>query len=256
MLSEHDIFLADDRVIMMLPKMLGKIFYKTAAKRPIPVSISGVKKAKGTGQDAAKSMATPKAMANEITRALSAALIHLSPSTSTAIRVAKASWNEEMVVENIEAVVQGMIEKFVPQKWRNVKSLHIKGPNTTGLPLWMADELWLNEEDVIEDAPAEDEGKATDASNRKVRKRKRKGDAENGEKSAKRRKETAKKQITNGETMGEYDFDLELEYGKQRLKRQKMAARAEFELDRGADGTMKEDSKTAAVQALTTAQPS
>ena len=35
--GEHDIFLADDRITNRLPKALGKTFFKTTTKRPIPV---------------------------------------------------------------------------------------------------------------------------------------------------------------------------------------------------------------------------
>jgi len=35
--SEHEIFLADERIINRLPKALGKTFFKSTVKRPIPV---------------------------------------------------------------------------------------------------------------------------------------------------------------------------------------------------------------------------
>jgi ribosome biogenesis protein UTP30 len=38
LLASHDIFLADDRIITQLPKLLGKTFYKSTTKRPVPVN--------------------------------------------------------------------------------------------------------------------------------------------------------------------------------------------------------------------------
>jgi ribosome biogenesis protein UTP30 len=51
---------------------------------------------------------------------------------------------------NVEAIVNGMVEKFVPQKWRNVRAVHIKGPNTAALPIWLTEELWAEETQVLE----------------------------------------------------------------------------------------------------------
>jgi ribosome biogenesis protein UTP30 len=47
-----------------------------------------------------------------------------------------------------------MLEKFVTKGWRNVRSVHIKGPNTLALPIWLARELWVEEADVLEEAEA------------------------------------------------------------------------------------------------------
>jgi ribosome biogenesis protein UTP30 len=37
---EHNIFLADDRIINRLPQALGRSFYKSSAKRPISVVLA------------------------------------------------------------------------------------------------------------------------------------------------------------------------------------------------------------------------
>lgn len=152
--AEHDIFLADDRIITLLSKALGKTFYKTTAKRPIPVSLAepvprtdGKKIARAKG---ASNAGSPKAIAAEIEKAIQSALVHLSPSTNTSVRVGYSNWGAEKLAENVEAVANGLIEKFVPKKWRGVKALHIKGPETTSLPIWLADEMWVDEEDVLE----------------------------------------------------------------------------------------------------------
>ncbi|KAI9765347.1 MAG: hypothetical protein M1840_007427 [Geoglossum simile] len=164
--SEHDIFIADDRVVTMLPPILGKAFYERGIKRPIAVSIGdgNERKSKGKVEKRMKmkknltstdhSVASPQRLADEITKALSVALVHLSPSTCTAVRVGKASWDATKVAENIDTVVAGLVTKFVPKGWKNVRALHVKGAETAALPIWLADELWLDEGDITEDVPA------------------------------------------------------------------------------------------------------
>ena len=49
--------------------------------------------------------------------------------------------------------MQTLVEKYVPQKWNNVRSIHIKGPNTAALPIWLAEELWEDENDILDEAP-------------------------------------------------------------------------------------------------------
>ncbi|KAK5121611.1 hypothetical protein LTR85_004783 [Meristemomyces frigidus] len=162
LLSEYDVFLADDRIITYLPQILGKVFYKGGSKRPIPVSLEGKRQSKDEqgnkrrklsegGTKVVKTEVKPTDVAHEIERALSSALVHLAPSTTTAVKVGKASMEPAHLQENVETAVQGLVDRYVPQQWRNVRSVHIKGPNTVALPIWLAEELWENEKDVLDE---------------------------------------------------------------------------------------------------------
>lgn len=160
--AEYDLFLADDRIITRLPAALGKVFYATGAKRPIPISLQG--KPENARDDAGNKRAklseggdklkradiTPEAMAHEIERAVGASLVHLVPSTNVSVKVGKSSFTPDQIAANVDAVVTSLTEKYIPKGWRNVRSLHIKGPNTAALPIWLADELWEDEADVLE----------------------------------------------------------------------------------------------------------
>ncbi|KAM0712502.1 hypothetical protein Q7P37_011599 [Cladosporium fusiforme] len=169
LLGEYDVFLADDRVITYLPGLLGKTFYKSGAKRPIPVTLEGRRQnvdedgnkrrklAEG-GSKVTKTDIQPAELAAEISKALTSALVHLAPSTTTAIKVGTAAQEPAQLQANVEAVVEGMVEKFVPQKWRNVRAVHLKGPNTAALPIWLTEELWAEETQVLEQQ-AESDGK-------------------------------------------------------------------------------------------------
>jgi ribosome biogenesis protein UTP30 len=152
--AEHDIFLADDRIVVGLPKALGKTFYK-GTKRPIPVSLSvpsprtEAKLIAAAGDKNKSEAGTPQQIAKQIEAALNGTSVYLSPSASTSVKVGYSNWDAKKLAENIEAAANGLIEKHVPQKWRGVKALHIKGESTAALPIWLADELWVEEGDIV-----------------------------------------------------------------------------------------------------------
>lgn len=162
--AEHEIFLADDRIINQLPKALGKSFYKSTTKRPIPVVLMASRgkvdgkraplpKGKKEKRDPAENLnARPTAeIVAEIETALSSGLVSLSPSTNTAVKVGYANWAPEQLAANVDTVVAALVDRFVPQKWKNVRSIYIKGPETAALPLWQTDELWADEAQIVAD---------------------------------------------------------------------------------------------------------
>lgn len=155
--SEHDIFLADDRVINRLPKALGKTFYKTTTKRPIPVVFQN-RKPRESGQRGKRVKRNTEEIncrpvgevAAEIEKAIGAALVHLSPSTNTAVKVGVAGMEPDALSANVVKVASEMASKYVPKKKNGIKSIFIKGPQTVALPIWQDSELWLDAEtDVI-----------------------------------------------------------------------------------------------------------
>ena len=159
LLAEHDIFLADDRIITRLVKTLGKIFYKVTAKRPIPVRIAKVDKVDGKrvesnskstpAEDRSSTVASPSIVAKEIESAINAVPISLKPGTSAAVRVGRSSFTPKQLSENIIAVASAVIDRYVARGWRNVKAIHIKSPTSTALPIWLADDLWAADDDVV-----------------------------------------------------------------------------------------------------------
>jgi ribosome biogenesis protein UTP30 len=182
LLAEYDIFLADDRVMNLLPGLLGKVFYKSTTKRPIPVSLTGHENWHGKGREGEagklkrkrekdtggpSTIGRPEHVGEDIEKALHTTLVHLAPSVTTAVRVAWGTWPSEWIAENTAAVVEGMASKFIPKGWRGIKSIHIKGPDTIALPIWLADELWVDEGQVLDQ-----DARAADDFNKKKKKRK------------------------------------------------------------------------------------
>ncbi|KAI5306936.1 hypothetical protein KEM56_006327 [Ascosphaera pollenicola] len=172
LLAEHDVFLADDRIINRLVDALGKIFYKSS-KRPIPINIAEIQRKDGKRlkKDERKrpptdekyaAVASPIVVAKEIEKTLNTVAVQLAPATTTAVRVGRVGFTPEQIAENVKAVVQGLTERFVTKGWRNVKGIHLKGPNTMALPVWLASELWLDGSDVTEKKEIED-GRSQDA---------------------------------------------------------------------------------------------
>ncbi|KAE8347126.1 hypothetical protein BDV24DRAFT_147227 [Aspergillus arachidicola] len=177
LLSEHDVFLADDRIILRLVNTLGKIFYKSS-KRPIPISIAKVEKKDGKrvkkdpkqkSKEEDSAFASPAIVAKEIEKALHSAPVQLAPATTASIRIGSSKFTPEQLSENVDAVVQGLTDKYITKGWRNIKALHIKGATTMAMPIWLANELWVEEGDVAEDA-AEDDAKALKGAKNKKRK--------------------------------------------------------------------------------------
>ena len=248
--DSYDLFLADDRIITHLAKFLGKTFYNTTAKRPIPVSLeaSKPKEKKNAalpstkvrkGPSDTKSIATPTLFAREIERTLSTAQINLSPSITTSVRVGLDSHTPEQLAANIEAVMESLTGKLVG--WKNVRAVHLKGPNTMALPIWLAEELWVDEGMVlIDEEVAEAKSKAVQKGKRerKLMEGKRDGDADGERRKRKvggeseRADEPIQKKIKR---LKDEDLSQEMKERREKLRQQKREDRDKLE---GNDVTM------------------
>ncbi|KAF7447329.1 Ribosomal L1 domain containing 1 [Pyrenophora tritici-repentis] len=156
LLAEYDVFLVDDRIIKIVAEFLGKVFYKSKSKRPIPIRLTAGayidKSAKKDSKEPQNIVGSAQGVAKEIESALSSTYLSMSPSANTSIKVANLSMTPEQIVQNTAAVVSEVVNKHVGQGWRNVRSLHIKGPATKALPIWLAEELWVDQ-DQVRDGP-------------------------------------------------------------------------------------------------------
>ncbi|KAI5841873.1 ribosomal protein L1p/L10e family-domain-containing protein [Morchella snyderi] len=132
--DSHDLFLADDNIVRMLPPILGKTFFQHTNKVPIAIE---------TPPNNAEKLK------KKIVKALSSTMIHLTPSPNTSVRVALSTFTGEQVAENVQAVVNAALEnKKLPGGWRGARSIHIKSPNSAALPIWMTPQLF-DEDDVL-----------------------------------------------------------------------------------------------------------
>lgn len=114
--DSYEMFFADKRVIPLLPKLLGKQFFRKK-KLPLPIDL------------------THKNWKEQIERGCSSGLLFFSTGTCCVIRVAKVSMERDEIVENVNAAINGAIE-FVPKKLVGVRSLHLKFSDSVALPLY------------------------------------------------------------------------------------------------------------------------
>lgn len=116
--GSYDTFLADDRILGELPKLLGKTFFKKK-KHPIPVNLT---RAQWTGQ---------------ISAALNSTYLYMSGGTCSAVKVARMSQARDEIFQNVNAVIEGIAQQ-IPKKWANVRSFFLKTLDSVSLPLYQS----------------------------------------------------------------------------------------------------------------------
>ncbi|KAJ0113320.1 hypothetical protein Patl1_01471 [Pistacia atlantica] len=116
--DSYDMFFADKRVVPLLPKLLGKHFFKKK-KIPVPVDLKH------------------KNWKEQVEKVCGSALLYLRTGTCSVLKVGKASMGTEEIAENVMAAINGIAE-IVPRKWGNVRSFHLKMLESLALPVYQA----------------------------------------------------------------------------------------------------------------------
>ncbi|EUC63366.1 ribosomal protein L5 [Rhizoctonia solani AG-3 Rhs1AP] len=119
LMQDHGIFLVDERVVPIMPKLLGKIFFK-AKKQPVPVNLQ------------------KKDVKAELERAVSSTYMHQNQGTCTSIKIAHTTFTSPQVLENLTTALPEIV-KHIKGGWENVQSLHIKTSGSVALPIWSCD---------------------------------------------------------------------------------------------------------------------
>ena len=117
LLKTYSVFMADDRILPMLTKCLGKDFSR-AKKNPIPVEIT-----------------RKEALPVNILKALSATFLHLSEGTCAMVKAGYTHMSADQLVENILAIVDRAAMQ-IPRRWANIRALAIKTPTSMSLPFY------------------------------------------------------------------------------------------------------------------------
>jgi len=116
LVGRFDKFLADDRIIRLLPPILGKAFYKRK-KLPVQVNLRS------------------KSLSAELTRAVNTVTLPLTNHGScSSVKVGKTTLSKSQMADNIKALVE-VIEKKYPGGWKNIRSIHLQGASLS-LPLY------------------------------------------------------------------------------------------------------------------------
>ena len=117
--DSYDLFLADARVVPLLPKLLGKTFFKKK-RQPVPVDL------------------TKKDWPKQIRKAAAATYAKQSAGTCVSVKVARASHSQTEIVANAIAAIDGVVDKVVARGWANVQSVFLKTTESVALPVYNA----------------------------------------------------------------------------------------------------------------------
>ncbi|KAI9014673.1 ribosomal protein L1/ribosomal biogenesis protein [Gaertneriomyces semiglobifer] len=116
--DSFDLFLADDRVLPVLPNILGKYFF-TKKKHPSPVDMK------------------KNNLKGEIESALHSTYLHFSMGTCVTLKMGNTEFGIDKLVENIMMATPEIVSK-IPKKWNNIQSIHVKTTDSTALPVYVS----------------------------------------------------------------------------------------------------------------------
>ncbi|KAK0503680.1 ribosomal protein L1p/L10e family-domain-containing protein [Armillaria luteobubalina] len=145
LLREHGLFLADDRVIPLLPKLLGEKWFN-AKKQPIPVTL------------------TRKDLKKELEHAIESTYMNQNRGTNTAIKIGNMTHTPAQILANLKVALP-VIAKRISGGWDNVQALSIKTSTSVSLPIWscsLGDEEGGRWEGLNVDSDAESSGEGDD----------------------------------------------------------------------------------------------
>jgi ribosome biogenesis protein UTP30 len=113
---QFDIFLADDRILPSLPKLLGKSFFRRR-KQPIPIDMRAAD------------------LPAQIDKARKCTTLTLSGGSCLSIRFARSSFAVDAAVSNAKATLAGAMQ-HIPKGWDNVQAIFIKSADSVALPVF------------------------------------------------------------------------------------------------------------------------
>ena len=119
LVKDHDIFLADDRIVPMLPKVCGKIFFE-AKKNPITVSLTR----------------PASQLKLELESAIESAYFTRNKGSTSSIKVGYlSSHSPQQIADNIAAAIPQVVKKL-EGGWENVQNIQVKTGSSVALPIW------------------------------------------------------------------------------------------------------------------------
>ncbi|KAH9448125.1 hypothetical protein Pst134EB_022111 [Puccinia striiformis f. sp. tritici] len=121
LLNNHTLFLADERVLGVLPGILGTKFFKSN-KLPIGIDIT-----------------KPDRLKAELERAIGNTYLRLNNGSCLNIKVADLGrLNFDQILLNLTDVLGQLGKKLPLDGWNNVASVHLKLGTSISLPIWLA----------------------------------------------------------------------------------------------------------------------
>lgn len=122
LMNNHDLFLADERIIPTLPKLLGRKWVDEKKRQPIPVRL------------------TKDDLPSELERAIQGTSLVLNRGTCLTVKVATYEQHEAKEwADNVIALIPHLAARLPRGGWDNVQALHLKSSSSLSLPLWSCD---------------------------------------------------------------------------------------------------------------------
>ena len=133
--SAFDVFLADESITGLLPKLIGKSFY-VSKRLPLPVDLSLIQQNRNLDE------MIPN-VTKKILKALNSTYLCLNNGPCISIKIGITSQTDSDICANAEAVFRSF-EKLLPNGgFDNVRSLHLKTKSSPSVPVLAST---LNEE--------------------------------------------------------------------------------------------------------------
>ena len=118
LLALYDLFLADDRILPLLPAVLGVKFFDKK-KQPIPVDLSRTAKEKS------------------VQAALRCTYMYVPTGSSLQVKVGRSSMSRQQVHENVMGVIGRLVERL-PGKWKGVQMVGVKCGDSITIPVYQS----------------------------------------------------------------------------------------------------------------------
>ena len=109
----YDLFLADERIVPLLPRLLGKSFFEKK-RLPIPVNMAA------------------KDIRKELSRAISSSTYQLGNGPCVSLKAAHTKMNKKDIVKNVSEAIAHFQTRFPVA----IQSIHVKLPSTIALPVY------------------------------------------------------------------------------------------------------------------------
>lgn len=120
LLKRYNFFMADDRILPMIGKALGKNFFQEK-KQPIPIKIT-----------------RKEALPYAVQKCLSSTFLWVSPGSCLSVKAGSTGMPMEHLVKNVMAICakEGGAVGHIPRRWSNITAINIKTSQSVALPVY------------------------------------------------------------------------------------------------------------------------
>ena len=122
--KDYAVFLADTRILPLLPKLLGKTFFKKK-KQPLPVDLRG-----GNAK-----------WKQNIEDAIMSTYVYLSGGSCFTVRIGRPQEHSpDQILENLLEVVEKLSSMESIGEWKNIRRMYVKTTASVSLPIYSSEE--------------------------------------------------------------------------------------------------------------------